>query len=125
MQHLIHTCRCECLIRKRGQCSYALLQKPLKACSDYVECEIKYSKHYHYKARYCRVFACKNTVDALTSDTLPALLRFYHGALAYFLNKCKAHIRNCSTSVKTSLLLHLDNQMLYCIFLILIKMKLL
>ena len=125
MQHLIHTCRCERLIRQCCQCSYALLQKPLKTCSDYVEGQIKYRKHYHYKARYCRVFACKDAVDTLTSDTLPALLRLYHGALADFLNKRKAHVRNRCTSVETSLLLHLDNQMLYCLFLILVKMKLL
>ena len=85
--------------------------------------QIKYDQHDTDKTWDCCIFSSQNSVNLLTSYPLSALFWFHHRLFTDFFNKCKPHIGNSRTPVKSALFFHLYDQMFDRFFFVFIQAK--
>ena len=112
-------------VRRCGQIVDARCQQILKPGPHHIEGEIEYQNHDPQKAGDGGVFSGEHPVDALAAQPLSALLGLDHRLLAQALDERKAHVGDGGAAVQTPLGLHLLDDVLQQIQLILIQMQLL
>ena len=124
MKHWIDISRSQSHICCRSHSTDEKIQDTGKGCADHTEGQPEYQPHNSDKRRNCRVFSGQKTIYFHTSRMFPAFFWLYHRLIADLFNKGKTHICNRCCTIQTTFLLHLTDDMLQHLFLILIQMQL-
>ena len=113
--------RSQCVIHHIRQRADPQIQKSLQPGTDHIERQVENKQHDPQKTRDRRVFSRQYTIELSTADMLFTFFRFYDCTFADFFNKGKPHISDGCTSVESSFLFHLQNNMLQHLYFVLIK----
>ena len=123
MNHIIDTGRTYPMIYNIAQCHNAHLKNILQKCTDHAESQKENKSHDSDKARNCRILSCQNAVDLHTPQVFFAFFWLYDCFITDFLNEIKTHMGNSRCTVKPTLFFHLFNDMLQCLFFILVQFQ--
>ena len=123
MKHRIDVKRCQGRVRLYRKQVDPGLQKLLQRVSDHVEGEEEHCRHDPDETRDRRIAPGQDLVDLKASLPFYALPRLYDRRLAHTADKRIAHIRDRGRPVESPFLLHLSDQMLAGLPLILIELK--
>ncbi len=121
MQHLVHICRRHGLIRHARKPGDPLVQQILQPCADHVEGQPEHQPHDPDKYRERRVFSRQHFIKLRAPGVLLALPGLDHRRAADLFDKREPHIRDGRRPVHAALLLHLADDMLQHLLLILVQ----
>ena len=110
-------------IHPSGERINSKIQEVGQPLSDQSERQIKDQDHDCRKNRNRRILSGQNAVHLLASDMLLTLMRTNNRRITHFMDKGKTHICQSRLSIHTALRLHLRDDMLNHLTLILIQMK--
>ena len=112
-------------VRRRGQSVDARRQQILEPGAHHVEGEIEHQDHDAQKAGDGGVFSGEHLVNAFAAQPLPALTGLDHRLFAQALDEFKAHIGDGGAAVQAPLGLHLLDDVLQQLQLVLVQVQLL
>ena len=121
MQHRVHAAGHHRVIGEIGQPADTPIEQIGQKCADHVESQPEHERHNGDKGRNGRVFSGQNAVDAHATRMLAALAGLHDRRGADLLNEAEAHVGDRGRAVKPALLLHLADDVLERLLLVLIQ----
>ena len=119
MQRVADISRRQQLVDELCQEVHQRRERILQEGTDDVEGQVEHEAHDDDERRDRRMPAGQDLVDLRRANRLPALMRLRHAATAHALDKVETHIRDGGGTIEPTLLLHLDDDVLHHLLLVL------
>ena len=111
------------ILNEVGQRRDACIEERREESTDDPKCQVEDEPHDADKAGDCSIFSGQDAVNLYASQMFFTFFRSNNRGIADFSNEIEAHVGDRSGTVKTALFLHLAENVLKCLLLVLIEVQ--